>query len=228
MNFSVDLVISDQWSFQTANNSFISCIRVGLAVWAVEMWDSYWSNNDRNTSDSEGLHFNTKVWQDSSWGKILYWIAQLACDQTLGWEIVFLSWHLSIYLFREKKKKCKEKKINQALEMRQRRLQADRCLVTHAVTKNLNVRPEEMRRTPSQVDQLLCSTCVTAVEMQVIGRLWESNHPSSAVDWHLRSCCYPPKMSQFHMWGENLLSWLVRLLRFIIWWCYWSLSSLNQ
>lgn len=76
-----------------------------------------------------------------------------------------------LFIFSEKRKKnARKKKINQALEMRQRRLQADRCLVTHAVTKNLNVRPEEMRRTPSQVDQVLCSTCVTAVEMQVIGR----------------------------------------------------------
>lgn len=36
---------------------------------------------DSNTSSSVELLFNTNVWQESSWGKMFYWISQFACEQ---------------------------------------------------------------------------------------------------------------------------------------------------
>lgn len=130
--FSAEFVINDVF-----DNSFIFSSGVFLyGLWRCEWGSRHWSN-DGNTSDSDGLHFNTKVWQDSSWpgssrGKIFYWIAQLGCDQTLvGWKIAILSWDLYIYLFSVKKrKKMAAKKINQDLEMRQHWLEADRSVVT--------------------------------------------------------------------------------------------------
>lgn len=114
--------------------TIVSYLSAGFicGLWRYEWGARYWSNGG-NTSDSDGLHFNTKVWQDSSWqdsswGKIFYWIAQLACDQTLGWEIAFLCCQLFIYLFREKG--GKKAKNQSGLEMRQCWLQADKCVVT--------------------------------------------------------------------------------------------------
>lgn len=79
-----------------------------------ETWCCSYSNS--GASDSQILHFNTKLWPDSSWydsswDKIFYWIPQLVLNETLGWEIVFrpltfiyLSWQRRRINVREKKK----------------------------------------------------------------------------------------------------------------------------
>lgn len=76
------LWVSDQWRLPTVV-PYLPEAPV-LAVWAGEMWDWERSNRDGNTSDLEGFHFNARVAQGASWGKIFYhWIARLACDPTL-------------------------------------------------------------------------------------------------------------------------------------------------
>lgn len=113
------LWVSDQWCLPVVPYLPVALL---LAVWAEEMCDWKWSNSVGNTLDSEGFHFNAKVTQGASWGKIFYhWKAQLACDPTL--------WLIFNYLSSQRKEK-KMWKSNQT-GFRKETMLAVCCLLKH-------------------------------------------------------------------------------------------------
>lgn len=129
--------------------------------------------------------------------KTFYWIAQLTCDQTLGWEIAFLSWHLSIYLFREKGGKTL--KGNQSGPQTWDNVH---CRLTDVssvvVTEDFIVQPRTRPKIPTPVDQLLCWLHSEHTDDGI--RFLTSDHLIRKPQAAVISCCHWLSMSWLLVW----------------------------